>query len=141
MESIASNSIFLRAFRMLLTAGARIVVLGATLVEAGCIIVPVPSVTPDNETGIIYEATLESLIGLDQEEVNERIGQPDFSSPRGHSYMMVYQGEKHYSTDVIVVVGGIGGAGAAKIDSVMSTVLVCFVIELNEHRVVQDTKS
>jgi TPR repeat protein len=101
----------------------------------------VPSVTPDNETGIIDETTLESLIGLSETEVIERIGQPDFSGPRGLSYMMVYQGEKIYSTDIYV--GGVGAMGpipfpyAGKADTTYTNVFHCFVMELNQNHVVQ----
>ncbi len=121
-------------------SGARIVVLGIILVGTGCIIVPVPSVTPDKETGIIDEATLESLIGLDEEGVNERIGQPDYSGPRGHSYMMVYQGEKTYSTDLYVGAVGpffipVGGKNTTS-----TKIFHCYVIELDENHVVQGYK-
>ncbi len=100
-------------------------------------IVPVPSVTPDSETGVIHEATLESLIGLDKDDVNEWIGRPDFSAPRGHSDMMVYQGEKTYSTDLYVGAVGpffipVGGKTTTSTD-----ILHCYVIELGENHVVQ----
>lgn len=137
MDFISGKSVFLRDFRLFLIAGARIVALGTTLAGAGCIIIPVPSVTPDSETGIIDEATLESLIGLDKDDVNERIGQPDFSGPRGHYYMMVYQGEQTYSTDLYV--GGVGPffipvGGKA---TTSTDILYCYVLELDENHVVR----
>ncbi len=141
MDSMAGKSVLLRSLRMFLVAGARIVVLGTTLVGTGCVIVPVPSVTPDNESDIIDETTLESLIGLDKVEVIERIGQPDFSGPRERSYMMVYQGETTYSTDIYV--GGVGAIGpiifpyAAKVETSYSEIIHCYVIELDENQVVQ----
>jgi len=96
---------------------------------------PVPSVSPDYETGIIDDATLESVIGLQQKEVNERLGLPTYAGRRAYSHVMVYQGEKHYSTDVAVVFYG-GGVGS--FDAGMSKVFVCHVIEFDENRVAQD---
>jgi hypothetical protein len=103
---------------------------------AGCIIVPVPSIDPDYQTDIIDDVTLESLTGVHEEEVIGRIGPPDYSGPRGHSYMLVYQGEKHFSTDVVWIVGGMGGAGGGVINTGKTKVLYCFVIELDEDHIV-----
>lgn len=108
------------------------------LAVSGCIIVPVPSVTPDYESGIIDDDTLESLIGLGQEEVNARIGWPDYSGNHGDSYIMVYQGEKTYSTDVYAAVSGGYTAAVGKIDDGTSTTLYCYIIELNESRNVEN---
>lgn len=112
--------------------------LGGALLATGCIIIPVPSVSPVYETGMIDEATLESLAGLDEETVNARIGWPDFSGPRGHSNMLVYQGEKRYSTDVYMVVGAQYAAGGGKIDTGHTKVLYCHVIEMDADHVVQN---
>jgi TPR repeat protein len=103
---------------------------------AGCIIVPIPSIDPDYQTDIIDEVTLESLTGVHEEEVIGRIGPPDYSGPRGHSYMLVYQGEKHFSTDVVWIVGGMGGGGGGVINTGKTKVLYCFVIELDEDHIV-----
>jgi hypothetical protein len=97
----------------------------------------VPSITPDRETGIIDEPTLESLIGLDKEEVSERIGPPDYSGLRGHSYLMVYQGKTTYSTDLYVGAVGpyyipVGGKTTTSTE-----IFHCYVIELDENHVVQ----
>jgi hypothetical protein len=51
--------------------------------------------------------------------------------------MLVYQGEKQFSTDVIWVVGGMGGAAGGAINTGKTKVLYCFVIELNEDHIVQ----
>ena len=136
MDSIAEKSVVLSVPQALLSAGARIVVLGTTLVGTGCI-VPVPSVSPVYTTGIFDEATMESLTGLDREEVNGRIGRPDYSGLRGDSYVMVYQGEKHYSTDVYIVFAAGGNAGGAKIDTGGTKGLYCYVIELDEDHIVK----
>ena len=111
--------------------------LSTTLMAAGCIIVPVPSIDPDYQTDIIDEVTLESLTGVHEEEVIGRIGPPDYSGPRGHSYMLVYQGEKHFSTDVVWIVGGMGGVGGGVINTGKTKVLYCFVIELDEDHIVR----
>lgn len=66
MESIAGQSTSLRAIRRLVSV---VIAPFFILAETGCIIIPVPSVTPDYETDIIYDATLEPLIGLQQNEV------------------------------------------------------------------------
>lgn len=120
--------------RECLIGGARLTLLWAMLTAAGCIILPVPSVTPDRQSGIIEDDTLESLIGLDQEGVSERIGWPDYSGNRGDFYVMVYQGEKEYSTEVYAVISGGYSAGAAKIDDGISTTLYCYIIELDDNR-------
>ena len=96
---------------------------------------PVPSVSPDYATGIIDDTTLKSTIGLQQKEVNERLGTPAYAGPREHSYVMVYQGEKHYTTDVAVI---FYGGAAASFDAGKSKVFVCHVIELDVNRIVQD---
>ncbi len=108
--------------------------LGVVLAMSGCIIIPVPSVTPDRQSGIIDEATLESLVGLDREEVNARLGWPDFSGNLGDSYVMVYQGEKRYSTDVYAAIGAGYTGAVGKIGDGSSTTLYCYVIVLDENR-------
>lgn len=112
--------------------------LTAVLTSTGCIIIPVPSLSPDYQTGIIDDETLESLIGLDQEEVNERIGWPDYSGNLGDAYVMVYQGEKRYSTDVYAAVSGGYTAAVGRIGGGTSTQFYCYVIELDENRKVED---
>ncbi len=136
MESSSGNSVVFRVPRAQVIAGARIVMLSTTLMAAGCIIVPVPHIDPDYQTDIIDEITLESLNGVHEEEVIGRMGPPDYSGPRGHSYMLVYQGEKHFSTDVVWIVGGMGGAGGGVINTGKTKVLYCFVIELDEDHIV-----
>ncbi len=126
MDSSSGNSVVIRVPRAQVIAGARIVMFSTTLVATGCIIVPVPSIDPDYQTDIIDEVTLESLTGVHEEEVVGRIGPPDYSGPRGHSYILVYQGEKHFSTDVVWIVGGGGVINTGK-----TKVLYCFVIELS----------
>lgn len=128
----------LQALGAFLRVGARLVVLGCALTVSGCIIVPVPSVTPDHQSGIIDDDTLESLIGLDEEEVSARIGWPDYSGNLGDSYVMVYQGEKRYSTDIYAAVSGGYTGAVGKIGSGTSTTLYCYVIELDENRKVVD---
>jgi hypothetical protein len=123
-----------------LAAIARIVVLGIPLVGTGCIVLPVPSVTPCQQTGIIDDTTLESLAGLDQEGVRERLGWPDYSGPRGRSHLMVYEGAKHYSTDVFfaVAAGYTAAGGTIDGDCGTSKVMYCYVVELDENRIVED---
>ena len=91
MDSVNAISVVLRVSRSLLVAGARVMVLGSTLTGTGCIIIPVPSLSPCYETGMIDETTLESLTGLDQDEVNGRVGWPDYSGLRGQSYLAVLE--------------------------------------------------
>jgi hypothetical protein len=50
--------------------------------------------------------------------------------------MLVYQGEKHFSTDVVWIVGGMGGVGGGVINTGKTKVLYCFVIELDEDHIV-----
>ena len=47
-----------------------------------------------------------------------------------------YQGEKHFSTDVVWIVGGMGGAAGGVINTGKTKVLYCFVIELDEDHIV-----
>lgn len=109
-----------------------------SLAGSGCIVVPVPSVTPDYRKGVIEDSILDSLIGLDQEQVAERIGQPDFAGPGEESYLLVYQGEKRYSTEVYAAVSAGYTAAAGKIDDGSSSVLRCQVLELAEDGTVRD---
>ncbi|MDX1432700.1 MAG: hypothetical protein R3286_09650 [Gammaproteobacteria bacterium] len=127
-----------RARRARRIAGALVVSFGMAIAGGGCIIIPVPSVTPDYRSGIIEDDTLESLIGLDQAEVNDRIGYPDYSGRRGDSYVMVYQGETRHSTDVYMFVSGGYTAGGGKIDEGTSKTLHCQVLDLDADRIVQD---
>ena len=132
MKFITGQSSFLRVSRRLALVG---VTLSMMVTGSGCII-PVPHIDPDYQTDIIDEVTLESLTGVHEEEVIGRIGPPDYSGPRGHSYMLVYQGEKHFSTDVVWIVGGMGGAAGGAINTGKTKVLYCFVIELDEDHIV-----
>ena len=132
MKSIAGQSSLLRVSRRLALVG---VTLSMIATGTGCIMFPIPSVSPDYATGIIDDTTLKSAIGLQQKEVHERLGLPAYAGPREHSYVMVYQGEKHYSTDIAVLVYG-GAAGS--FDAGMSKVFVCYVIEFDENQIVQD---
>ncbi len=131
MASIGGQSRYLRAFRHL-----ALTLMAFSLIVPGtaCIIVPFPA-GPAQKTGIIDDATLQSLVGLSEKDVNSRLGTPDFVGPRGRAYLMVYEGEKHYPTRMAVYVypyfGGVS-------DPVMSKDLVCYVIELDDNRVVQD---
>ena len=99
------------------------------LVGTECIILSVPSVMPDYAAGVIDEAKLDSLIGLDQDEVIRQIGWPDYSGPRGHSYGTLYQGEKRYSTDVyFVFVAPPNDVDGTRIDTGNTKVLYCQVL-------------
>ena len=113
-------------------------VIGATLTETGCLIIPVPSVTPDHRSGIIEDETLESLIGLTQSEVKKRIGNPNYSGHLAQSYVMVYQGETRHSTDVYVFISAGYSGGASKLDDGTTTTLYCYVIEFDASRVARD---
>ena len=119
-------------------AGSMALLLGTLFAGAGCIIIPVPSLSPDSREGIIEDKTLEKLIGLDQTQVNEKIGYPDYSGLRGASYLMVYQGETRYSTDVYMYVSAGYTAGGGKIDQGTSKRLHCQVLELDANRIVQN---
>jgi hypothetical protein len=132
MESIARDSIFLSSFRRFALVSVTFSVIAT---GTGCIMIPIPSISPDYATGIIDDTTLQSTIGLQQKEVNEQLGLPAYAGPREQSYVMVYQGEKHYTTDIAVFVYG-GAAGS--FDAGMSKVFVCHVIELDNDRIVQD---
>ncbi len=131
MASIGGQSRYLRAFRHL-----ALTLMAFSLIVPGtaCIIVPFPA-GPAQETDIIDDATLQSLVGLSEKDVNSRLGTPDFVGPRGRTYLMVYEGEKHYPTRMAVYVYPYAGGIS---DPVMSKDFVCYVIELDDNRVVQD---
>ena len=118
--------------------GVPALLLGVALAVPGCIVIPVPSVTPDYRAGIIDDKTLESLIGLDQNEVHARVGYPDYSGMRGDFYVMVYEGETRHSTEVYAFVSGGYSGGGGKIDEGTSRTLHCQVLELDVERVVED---
>ena len=113
---------------------------GALLFVSGCIIVPIPSMTPCHESGVIYEATLKSLKGGSRERVKDRLGTPDYAGPRGSSSLMVYQGEEHYSTDVFfaVAAGYTAAGGTIEGDCATRKVLHCYVLELDADSTVRD---
>lgn len=113
-------------------------VLGLTLSGAACIVVPIPSVTPDYQAGIIETSILESLVGLERDRVIERIGQPDVAGSDGDAYLLVYQGEKRYSTEVYAAVSAGYTGAVGKIDDGATSVLYCQVLVLDEHGVVED---
>ncbi len=141
VDSVNEISVVLRVSRSLLVAGARVMVLGSTLMGTGCISFPVSSTSPVNETGLIDETTLESLIGLDQEEVSEKIGQPDYWGLRGDSYVLVYEGVETWSTDIYL--GGIGPFFIpvfGKFDTDFTEVFHCYVIEMDEFHAVQGSE-
>ncbi len=131
METITGKFTFLRAIRMFPTVGAVFMVLEITIIGTGCIIVPVSSTSPVS-TGLVDETTLESFIGLNQEEVSEQIGQPDYWGSRGDSYVLVYQGVETWSTDIYVAgLGPLGIPSATKTDTIYTEVIYCYVTELN----------
>ena len=138
MESTREKRLLSPTRRVRLVAGNLALLLGMALAGAGCIIVPVPSVTPDYRAGIIGDETLESLIGLDQSEVHERVGYPDYSGMRGATFAMVYQGETRHSTEVYAFVSGGYTGGGGKIDEGTSRTLHCQVLELDAGRIVED---
>lgn len=138
MESVFEKLSVSRAYRAWPIVGALTVLLGMAFAGSGCIIIPVPSVTPDYRSGIIEDDTLESLIGLDQVEVNDRIGYPDYSGRRGDTYVMVYQGETRHSTDIYAFVSAGYTGGGGKIDEGTSKTLHCQVLDLDADRIVQD---
>jgi len=119
-------------------AGNLTLLLAVAIAGAGCIIIPVPSLTPDSKVGIIEDGMLESLVGLNQTEVNGEIGYPDYSGRRGNAYVMVYQGETRHSTDVYMFVSAGYAAGGGKVDEGTSKTLHCQVLELDAERIVQD---
>lgn len=127
-----------RTRRARLYTGMLALVLGTAFTGTACIIIPVPSVTPDYREGIIEDETLESLVGLDQAQVNDRIGYPDYSGRRGASYAMVYQGETRHSTEVYAFVSTGYTAGGGKIDEGTSKTLHCQVLELDANRIVRN---
>lgn len=107
---------------------------GLTVSGTACIVFPIPSVSPGKQTGIIDDSTLESLIGLQEKEVIAQLGLPDFAGPRDETYLMVYEGEKQYSTDVHVA--SVLGGGASTMEG--SIVLVCHLIELDSNHMVSN---
>lgn len=122
-----------RRLRSVRLAGSGMLLCMLMLPATGCIIVPVPSLSPDYETGIIDESRLEELEGLHRDAVIEKLGWPDFIGPSGDARVMVYEGEKRYTTDVHAVVSAGYTATSVKIGDGLTTVLYCQTLDLDEN--------
>lgn len=81
-------------------AAAGVALIGIVLLCAGCVMVPITSPAPVRAEGIIDDDTLDSMLGLNVRSIIERVGLPDFAGVRGNDYIMVYQGEKEYRTNI-----------------------------------------
>ena len=115
-----------------------LLVVGATLMGTSCVIVPVPSTTPDYSAGIIEEESLESLIGLDRSEVTKRMGYPDYSGRRQDVSVVVYQGETRYLTKVHAFVTDGYNVASGVLGGDTTTTLYCYVVELDADDIVRD---
>ena len=83
------------------------------------------------------ESTLESLIGLNQEQLVGSIGIPDYAGWHNGYYVIVYEGAKRYQTEVLMI----SQYGGESVDVGPTKIVYCYVLGLDDSDIVQNYES